>query len=57
MKEEGKGGRACDSCMLHHPEREKKPCSVFGRCVSTGDCAAYIRAICIHDKPVEVQRP
>lgn len=55
--EEAKGGRVCESCIFHHPEREKKPCSVFGRCVSTGDCAAYSRAICDQDKPVEGQRP
>ena len=48
--EEAKGGRVCASCIFHHPEREKKPCSVFGRCVSKGNCAAYSRAIFDQDK-------
>lgn len=35
------GGRSCTSCLFHHPER-KKPCSVFGRCVTHDNCCAYI---------------
>lgn len=35
------GGRSCASCLFHHPER-KKPCSVFGRCVTHDNCCAYI---------------
>lgn len=40
--------RSCSVCTFHHPERAKKPCSVFGRCVNTGGCSAYI-----HDKTKE----
>ena len=34
--------RSCASCLLHHPERVRKPCSCFTRCVTGGNCAAYI---------------
>lgn len=51
MTDQSKGeGRACDTCLLYHPERTRKPCSVFVRCVSSGSCAAYIQD---KAKPVE----
>ena len=36
------GTRVCSTCLFYHPERPKKLCSVFGCCVSRGNCAAYI---------------
>ena len=40
-------GRACKTCVLHHPERLNRPCSALGRCVTHDNCAAYIE-----DKPI-----
>ncbi len=36
------GARSCASCTFHHPEKPRKPCSVFGRCVTHDNCCAYI---------------
>jgi hypothetical protein len=36
------GARGCDTCLFHHPEKPRKPCSVFGRCVTHDNCCAYI---------------
>lgn len=41
-------GRVCATCVLHHPERPHKPCSLFGKCLDTEDCAGYIG-----DKPAK----
>lgn len=43
------GARSCATCLLHHPERPKRPCSCFVQCVATDNCAAYIG-----DKKTEV---
>lgn len=52
--EEGKGGteavrevphgqRECENCVFCHPEREKRPCSVFRELQNRDkDCSAYI---------------
>lgn len=37
------GQRECRYCTFCHPERPKKPCSVFGQLENKdGDCSAYI---------------
>ena len=38
-----KGQRECINCMLHHPERIKRPCSAYGECENKNkDCSLYI---------------
>lgn len=41
-------GRTCATCVLYHPERPHKPCSLFGKCLDTEDCAGHIG-----DKPAK----
>ena len=37
------GKRECSACMLHHPDRAKKPCSAYGQCQNAQkDCSMHI---------------
>ena len=37
------GQRLCENCVFYHPERPKRPCSVFKQLQNQEkDCSAYI---------------